>query len=139
MHFGFNHGLVNSLDAPAEDLPFSRRFFPGGESSVRGYRQGAAAPRNEFGDIIGAQSYVVGNMEFEQGLTETFSIVAFFDGVGFSQTMDEYPAEAFLFSAGLGLRWKTIIGPVRIEYGHNLNPRPRDSAGTFHFSVGFPF
>jgi len=41
--------------------------------------------------------------------------------------------------AGLGLRYQTLIGPVRLEYGRNLNPRIDDPAGTLHFSVGFPF
>ncbi|HVR36150.1 MAG TPA: BamA/TamA family outer membrane protein, partial [Methylomirabilota bacterium] len=41
--------------------------------------------------------------------------------------------------AGGGVRWKTIIGPARLEYGHNLNPRRHDPSGTLHFSIGFPF
>jgi outer membrane protein assembly factor BamA len=45
----------------------------------------------------------------------------------------------WLYSAGLGVRYQTLIGPVRLEYGHNLNPRPLDPRGTLHLSVGFPF
>jgi outer membrane translocation and assembly module TamA len=40
---------------------------------------------------------------------------------------------------GGGLRWRTIIGPVRLEYGYNLNPRPKDPTGTLQVSLGFPF
>ena len=54
-------------------------------------------------------------------------------------TFHELPGDEALFSVGGGLRWRTIIGPVRLEYGHNLNPRPRDPSGTLQFSLGFPF
>jgi outer membrane translocation and assembly module TamA len=39
----------------------------------------------------------------------------------------------------LSLRYHTIVGPIRLGYGHNLNPRPDDPSGTLFFSVGFPF
>ncbi|MGN6385992.1 MAG: BamA/TamA family outer membrane protein, partial [Verrucomicrobiota bacterium] len=38
-----------------------------------------------------------------------------------------------------GLRWKTLIGPARLEYGYNLHRREEDPMGTLHFSIGFPF
>jgi outer membrane protein insertion porin family len=39
----------------------------------------------------------------------------------------------------LGIRYQTLIGPVRAEYGYNLNPRERDPRGAFLLSIGFPF
>ena len=39
----------------------------------------------------------------------------------------------------LGARYRTIVGPIRLEYGRNLNPRPLDSGGAWHLSVGYPF
>jgi outer membrane translocation and assembly module TamA len=39
----------------------------------------------------------------------------------------------------LGVRYQTIVGPIRLEYGRNLNPRPHDPLGTLQVSVGFPF
>jgi outer membrane translocation and assembly module TamA len=53
--------------------------------------------------------------------------------------MADYPYSEKLYAVGLGVRYQTIIGPVRAEYGHNLNPRPLDPAGTLLFSIGFPF
>ncbi|MEY2466869.1 MAG: outer membrane protein insertion porin family, partial [Verrucomicrobiota bacterium] len=139
IHFGLSHGLVATLGSRNADLPFNRRFFPGGENSVRGYQQGEAAPRDAEGKIVGAETYLQGNVEFEQGLTPKFSLVVFVDGVGFARELKNYPFDQALFSAGGGIQWKTIIGPVRLEYGYNLNPRPRDPVGTLHFSLGFPF
>ena len=44
-----------------------------------------------------------------------------------------------LYSVGLGIRYQTLIGPVRLEYGKNINPRPGDPSGTLHFSIGYSF
>jgi len=139
LHLGMNHGVVFTQGSPLDELPFNKRFFPGGENSVRGFQEGEAAPRNARGSVIGAEAYLVGNIEFEQALTEKWSLVAFSDSIGFAKDVGNYPFDETLYSVGGGIRWRTVIGPVRLEYGHNLNPRPRDPAGTIHFSVGFPF
>jgi outer membrane translocation and assembly module TamA len=51
----------------------------------------------------------------------------------------DYPANEAVYSVGGGFRWKSIVGPVRLEYGYNLNRRTGDPVGTIHFSLGFPF
>ena len=139
IHLGLRHGFVATSGSTSNNLPFTRRFFPGGQDSVRGYQEGEAAPRNAEHKIVGAETYTSANVEFEQGVTPKWSVVAFVDGVEFAEHLDHYPGDTYLISAGGGLRWKTIIGPVRLEYGYNLNPRPRDPIGTLQFSLGFPF
>ena len=139
MNLGLSHGVVLTIGARDRDLPFNRRFFPGGEHSIRGYQEGEASPRDATGQFVGAESYLLGNVEFEQALTRSFSLVIFSDSIGFARDLNNYPLNEALFSAGAGLRWKTIVGPIRLEYGHNLNPRPGDPSGTIHFSMGFPF
>lgn len=139
VHFGVAHGFVVTPNSPAVDLPINRRFFPGGDSSIRGYKFGEAAPRNADGDLVGAETYTLGNVEFEQGLTRNFSLVFFFDALGEATRIQDYPFNESLYSAGLGVRWKTIIGPVRIEYGRNINPRHEDPEGTLQVAIGFPF
>jgi outer membrane protein insertion porin family len=61
------------------------------------------------------------------------------DGVDFAQNLDHWPGDTALFSVGGGFSWRTIIGPIRLEYGYNLNPRPGDPLGTVQFSLGVPF
>jgi outer membrane protein assembly factor BamA len=139
LHFGLSHGAIFTIGSTAEDLPFNRRFFPGGDSSIRGFQYGEAAPRNARGNLVGAETYLFGSVEFEQALTRQWSVIGFFDTVGFARRISDYPFDENLYSAGGGIRWKTIIGPVRLEYGHNLNPREHDPVGTLQFSVGFPF
>jgi outer membrane translocation and assembly module TamA len=139
IHFGFSHGFITTPGSPATELPFNRRFFPGGDNSIRGYQLGGAAPRDASGHLIGAETYMLGNFEFEQGLTKTWSVVGFVDALGQAARIEEYPFRETLLSVGIGLRWKTIIGPVRFEYGHNLTPREEDPGGTLHLAIGFPF
>jgi outer membrane translocation and assembly module TamA len=139
LHFGVSHGFVTTVSGPETDLPVNRRFFPGGDNSIRGYQYGEASPRNEDGDFVGAETYTLANIEYEQGLTLTWSVVIFFDALAQATSIDDWPANEGLYSAGIGIRWKTLIGPVRVEYGHNLNRRDDDPPGTVHLSVGFPF
>jgi outer membrane protein assembly complex protein YaeT len=139
LNLGASHGVVLSTGARETDLPFNRRFFPGGENSIRGYPEGEASPLDAEGNQVGAESFVLGNVEFEQALTKSFSLVVFVDGLGYAKEVKDYPASNGLVSAGGGIRWKTIVGPVRLEYGRNLNPRAGDPLGTLHFSLGFPF
>jgi outer membrane protein insertion porin family len=139
IHIGVVHGLVNTLDDISKNLPFNKRFFPGGENSIRGYQEGQAGPRNAFGQIVGAETYSLASFEFEQALTDSISLVVFNDDLAFAREIGNYPFNETLFTVGAGLRWKTVLGPVRFEYGYNLNPRKEDPVGTFHFSIGFPF
>jgi outer membrane protein insertion porin family len=136
---GLSQGVILTIGSAAQDLPFNKRFFPGGENSIRGYTEGEASPRDAAGKIIGAETYSLATVEFEQALTPKWSVVLFSDSLGIAQSVDQYPFDTGLFSIGAGIRWKTIIGPVRLEYGYNLNPRPADPTGTLQFSLGFPF
>jgi outer membrane protein insertion porin family len=140
VHLGLEHAVVTTFGAEDDRaLPVNVRFFPGGDTSIRGYNRGEAAPRSDSGQFIGAKSYLLFNAEFEQALTPKLSVVVFGDALGTAAQLADYPFDDTLFSVGLGLRYHTIIGPVRVEYGRNVNPRPLDPGGTLLVSVGFPF
>jgi outer membrane protein insertion porin family len=140
IHAGLTHGLVLTMGAPDDtSLPINKRFYPGGENDLRGFQDGEAAPRAADGSFIGAKTFLLLNLEVEQALTKSWSAIIFFDALGEAARLADYPFHEKLYSAGLGLRYQTLIGPVRLEYGRNLNPRIDDPAGTLHFSVGFPF
>lgn len=138
-HMGVSHGAIGALWGSESAIPASVLFFPGGENSIRGYQRSEAAPKDEEGRFIGARSYALLNLELEQALSESLSIVAFIDALGTASRIEEYPFDDHLISAGLGLRLRTFMGPVRFEYGRNSNPRRSDPSGTFHFALGYPF
>ena len=139
IHIGLSHGVVTTFGSDGTTLPVNERFYPGGDNSIRGYQRGEAAPRDAEGLFIGAKSYLLGNFEFEQAVTPNWSVVAFADALGTAETLRNYPYGETLYAAGLGIRYQTLIGPVRLEYGRNINPRSGDPSGTWHFSIGYPF
>jgi len=79
------------------------------------------------------------NLELEQLLTDSLSAVVFVDTLAASRLASDGLGDETLSSIGLGVRWRTFMGPVRLEYGHNLNRRPGDPNGALHFAIGFPF
>lgn len=140
IHVGFTHGVVTTMGALGDaQLPVNVRFFPGGDGSIRGYRSGEAAPRAPDGQFVGAKAFLQLNLELEQALTSKWTVVAFGDALGTAVRLADYPFDERLYTVGLGLRYQTLIGPIRLEYGYNLNPRPRDPSGTLLLSIGFPF
>ncbi len=137
-HGGITHGVIGSFSESQGQIPASMLFYPGGENSVRGYQRSEAAPK-EGEKFQGAQSFILVNLELEQALSRSLSLVLFLDAVGTASNIDEYPFDDTLSSAGLGLRYRTFMGPLRLEYGRNLNQRDFDPKGTLHFSLGYPF
>jgi outer membrane protein insertion porin family len=140
LHIGLTQAAVFTMGAEANELPpVNKLYYPGGDNSLRGYAEGEAAPRAPDGSFLGAKTYTLLNLEFEQALTQQWSAVLFFDWLLESTRLADYPGDVNLSSIGLGLRYRTIVGPIRVEYGRNLNPRPRDPGGAWHVSVGYPF
>ena len=136
LHAGVSHGFI---EAAAGDVPVNKLFFPGGESSIRGYAEGEATQRGADGRYVGVRSQWLVNLEFEQLVTGRWTLVLFSDTLGTAADMDDWPGTEVLTSLGLGVRYQSPIGPLRLEYGRNLNPRDGDPPGTLHFSIGFPF
>jgi len=139
VHLGLTHGVITTLGADDRTLPVNKRFFPGGDNSIRGYQRGEAAPRGTDGLFVGAKTYLLLNFELEQALTPNWSLVAFCDALGAAIALRDYPFQERLYTAGLGVRYQTLIGPLRLEYGRNLNPRAADPPGTWQLSMGYPF
>jgi len=139
IHAGLSHGFVTTLGSGDENLPPDRRFYPGGDDSIRGYPEGQASPRGPDGRFIGAKSYMLADLEVEQALTKNWTLVGFTDALGVTGKLSSYPFDSEMVSVGLGIRYYTLIGPVRFEYGHNVKRRTGDPIGAFHLSIGFPF
>ena len=140
IHLGVTHEDITTLGSRAGNPPPPNvYFYPGGEDSIRGYGRGEAAPRGADGKFVPAVSFTQLNVELEQALTSKWSAVVFSDSLGGTEALGKYPFDYELYSVGLGVRYRTIVGPIRLEYGRNLNPRPHDPQGTVLFSVGFPF
>lgn len=136
LHVGVSQGLLFDHGG---DIPLNKLFYPGGESSIRGYAQGEATQRDSAGRFVGVRSAWLVNVEFEQLVTGRWTAVVFTDVLGTAVVMEDWPGDETLASVGLGVRYQSPIGPIRLEYGRNVNPRDGDPGGTLHFSIGFPF
>ena len=114
-----------------ENLPTSLRFFTGGDASVRGYAYNSIGPTDDEGVVIGGKNLLVGSLEYEHRVWDGWSLAAFVDsGDAFDGASPELKA-----GAGVGLRWRSPVGPVRIDLASGLD-RPPGDAFRFSFSIG---
>ncbi len=111
-------------------LPPSLRNYAGGDRSVRGYGYQELAPLDPFGEPAGARHLAVASAEIERRIGEQWAVAAFVDaGNAFDSGAFE-PA----VGVGLGLRWRSPVGPVRIDLGHGLDDPNR--AVRIHIGIG---
>ena len=119
----------------------SRRLYAGGGGSVRGYGFQAIGPRNDLGEATGGRSLVELSAEarIDTGLFDgALQVVPFFD-LG-TVSIDDTPDFRFVkYGAGIGVRYKTGFGPIRVDVGVPLNPEPQDSAIAVYVSLGQAF
>ncbi|QRM56747.1 autotransporter assembly complex family protein [Sinorhizobium sp. BG8] len=102
------------------DIPATRRFYLGGGGSVRGYGYQDISPRNRDGDLLGGRSYVQVSAEARFNVTDKIGIVPFLDAGTVSR--DEVPDfDDIRAGAGLGLRYATPFGPIRLDVAVPLN------------------
>jgi len=121
-----------------KDLPLIERYFLGGRTTVRGYDQDMLGPKGEDGLPTGGNIFGLINAELRIPLGRGFSMVTFVDGGNVWRTISDIN-EDLRYTAGLGLRYKTPVGPVRIDYGHKLSRKEGESRGEVHFSFGHAF
>ncbi len=116
-------------------LPISERFFAGGSSTLRGFGNDQAGPRDPVsGQSLGGNSMLINNLEFIFPLFYRFQGSIFYDtGNVFLKSIR---LQEFSNSVGLGVRLKTPLGPLRLEYGQNLHPPPGLPGGHFFISFG---
>jgi translocation and assembly module TamA len=95
-----------------EDLPPSKRFFAGGDNTIRGFAYQDLGPRDDSGEVIGGRHFAVAALELERHLTGKWSVALFADG---GNAYDpKYDTET-AYGLGIGARWRSPVGPVRID------------------------
>lgn len=121
------------------ELPIVERFFLGGRTTVRGYAQDTLGPKGSDGNPTGGNVYMMGNLELRAYSDKGFGVVGFIDGGNVWQKINQIDTSEVKFTAGVGIRYKTPAGPLRIDYGHKLNREAGESKGELHFSIGHAF
>ncbi|MFC1658467.1 outer membrane protein assembly factor BamA [Candidatus Omnitrophota bacterium] len=142
LEFRTRVGIADSYD-DTDDIPIYERFFAGGAYSVRGYEERTVGPVDiSSKDPLGGNSLLVENIEYTYPLLDFLRVAAFYDVGNVWRKMGDIGSGGFKSGVGLGLRIKTPIGPVRLDYGIPLNKQPGEDekkSGRIHFSMGGGF
>lgn len=125
------------------EIPIFERFFLGGPYSIRGFRSRGLSPKDpNTGESIGGNKELIGNLEYLFPLVQeiAFKGVFFFD-VGNTWEQGKWPwtGQQLRYAYGAGLRWYSPMGPLRFEWGWNLNPGPGESKRVMEFTIGTAF
>ncbi len=117
---------IDDFDA----LPISLRYFAGGDKSVRGYGFSVISPLDDEREKVGGRHLTEASIEYEHPIIDKWSVAAFMD-IG-----DAYDDEPDLHAGvGVGVRWVSPIGPVRIDFGSGLE-RPPGRNFRVHLTIG---
>ncbi len=109
-------------------MPASRRFFAGGDSSVRGYDYKELGPTDNDGEVRGGRYLLAGSVEFDYRVAPDWRAALFWDSGNAFDSLDT-PLKS---SAGVGGRWQSPVGPVRVDLA-----KPVDDDGfRIHFTLG---
>jgi len=131
-------GLGSIVGADLDEIPANRRFFAGGGGSVRGFRYRTLGP-TVFGEPIGGRSLLEASVEARIKITDTIGIVPFVDaGTAFESSYPDFD-ERIRVAAGLGLRYYTAIGPIRLDVAVPVNRERGDPTYAIYVGIGQAF
>jgi outer membrane protein insertion porin family len=122
-----------------QEVPIFERFFLGGATTLRGQRTRSVAPKDDQGDVIGGDKELLFNTELLIPVVARFRIALFFDAgnaYGFGTDFD--PTD-LRYGAGVGVRFFSPLGPMRLDLGYNLDRKPGEKEFQVNFTVGAPF
>lgn len=134
---------ITEAYADSERVPIYERFFAGGANTIRGYPERSIGPIDSATeDPLGGDALLVGNVEYLYPLFSMMKVALFYDIGNVWSNASDFATGDLLSSFGFGLRLKTPIGPIVLDYGIPLDDAPGDEnkgKGRFHFSVSHGF
>ncbi len=121
------------------NVPVDRRFFAGGGGSIRGYAYQFAGPKTVKGNPSGGLSFAEASLEIRYKVNEQFGIVGFVDSGGAFSSMTPGRGDRFYTGAGVGLRYITPLGPVRLDIAIPLDKISGQPNYGLYFGIGQAF
>jgi len=126
-------GLARTFgDAPSLLLPQPDRFYAGGDYSLRGFGIDAVNP-------LGGNALLLGGAELRLDVWHGFSTGLFLEAGNVYGLVSQMDLANLRYTAGMGVRYKSAFGPIRVDYGFKLDRRPHESAGELHVTIGHAF
>ena len=140
-------GNIDAVEDKAINVPFSKKFFLGGASTLRGWGRYEVSPIGTSGFPVGGNSLLGFSAELRARLKGNFGGVLFLDAGNVWADTWGMKLNDLRYAVGPGLRYHTPIGPVRFDVGYQFNPipdllvdgRPQARRLRFHFSIGQAF
>jgi outer membrane protein assembly complex protein YaeT len=143
-----NRARSGTIAGPSSALiPFYKRYFVGGSSSVRGWGRYQVSPLTPTGQPIGGRTMMEVSSEARFGIRGKLGGVLFVDGGNVWEGPWEVQINKLRWAVGPGIRYDTPIGPMRVDFGIQLNPieglvlegKPEKRKWRVHFSIGQAF
>ncbi len=130
---------VGAMGGPElDEIPANWRFYAGGGGSVRGYAYDQLGP-TFLGAVVGGRSLFEASAELRVKLTDTIGLVPFFDaGNAFASSFPNF-SEPLYAAAGLGLRYYTAVGPIRLDVAFPFARRAGNGPVAVYVSIGQAF
>ncbi len=136
-------GLAATYGTGAPLLPLPERFFAGGAYGPRGWPVDEVGPKvvGPDGEVFptGGNALLLGGAELRYDLTRSLQVATFFDIGNVYPEVADVSIPDLRKSVGLGVRYLTPIGPIRLDYGHKIHRLPGESAGRFHLTIGYAY
>ncbi|HEU4959946.1 MAG TPA: BamA/TamA family outer membrane protein [Sphingomonas sp.] len=130
--------LGSIAGAPRDAIAPSRRFYAGGGGSVRGYGYQQIGPRDPNNDPIGGRSLNEFSIEARVHAFGNFGVVPFLDaGNIYTSALPELTK--LRYGTGIGVRYYSSFGPIRLDVGTPINPQKGDSPIAVYVSLGQAF
>ena len=140
---GFTHGSIGYVqEVSGKKLPDYEKFYLGGINTLRGFNWRDVSVTDDNGDVVGGQKMLQFNFEIIFPIFEKAGLrgVVFYDTGNVYRIDENFDIGNMRKSAGFGFRWYSPIGPIRIENGYILDPKPgEDSGGRWEFTMGGAF
>ena len=137
---GLGYGYIT--EGGAKKVPVYERVFFGGLRSVRGFKYGDISPKDpKTGEKIGGTRMFYLQTELIFPLVKNVNLngVIFFDMGNVWDLKTGFQTSDIRQSVGVGLRWLSPFGPLRIEWGYNINRKPDEDSSNFNFQIGGEF
>jgi outer membrane protein assembly factor BamA len=140
-------GNIVAVDGIPGNVPFAKKYFLGGATSIRGWGRYEVSPLSGSGLPIGGNALIAFSSELRTSFSSSVGGVLFLDGGNVWPEAREIQLADLRYAAGVGFRYQTPVGPIRFDLGYQLNPIPnllidgnlQSRRWRLHFSIGQAF
>lgn len=126
--FRANFGYIETGNF--DRMPPSFRYFAGGDRSIRGYSYQSLSPKDQNGKLLGASRLITGSLEYQYRVAQSWWGAIFVDS---GEAINNFKHHHFHTGAGVGVRWVSPIGPIKLDVAKPINDKDKHS---LHFYIG---